>query len=430
MQCLGLFVQYLLCYTEVTMSRFARRTQVASAGIRGSNGDELPFGALYGRVITSNTHTTGDLPAQTTSGTSRISYTIQQNATNLYLTYTNWYNNNFKGSPVCHDEKNNAPITVQALVFSPGSNVGTPVTVAGQTSWTIAGGEWVQTDPLPIAVTTGQIIDVQTYAAGTRWYPTNIRNGGFQSGNHASAGSAKIATANVNGTFYAPAVITGDRSGPAVLIIGDSIGYGTGAQGPCYIDQGLVGHYGTINTAAAGDRLYWYLSGTYRSYSLFADSDCTTVVCEYCRNDLEDSRTVSQMQANLLTVWGQYHDQGKRVIQTTITPYTSVPSGQIWSADNQTIVDTTKESRRIELNTWIRAGSPMKNGAAVAPGTSGAVTAGQVGHPLYGHWEIADQVETAHNSGLWKYHSTDDGLHPNPIGINYAKLGVDYTMVA
>jgi hypothetical protein len=68
-------------------------------------------------------------------------------------------------------------------------------------------------------------------------------------------------------------------------------------------------------------------------------------------------------------------------------------------------------------------------GTAVAIGTSGAVLAGQAGHPLYSHWEIADQVETAHNSGIWKASYTTDGLHPNTTGINAAAAGVNYSQI-
>lgn len=50
---------------------------------------------------------------------------------------------------------------------------------------------------------------------------------------------------------------------------------------------------------------------------------------------------------------------------------------------------------------------------------------GQASHPLYTYWEIADEVETARNSGIWRAGYTDDGLHPTATGINAAAAGVD-----
>ncbi len=210
--------------------------------------------------------------------------------------------------------------------------------------------------------------------------------------------------------------------------MGDSIAYNSALGSSFgYIEKGLDGHYGLINTSSPGDRLYWYLAGR-RTYSKFADDDATTAIVEYCRNDMGDGRTAAQMEANLLTLWTTRHNAGQRVIQTTITPNTT--STDSWATTgNQTVANAGVEAHRVSLNNWIRAGAPTVGGTAVAPGTSGALLAGQVGHPLYGYWEIADEVETARNSGIWKAGYTTDGLHPSTTGINAAASGVDHTMV-
>ena len=59
--------------------------------------------------------------------------------------------------------------------------------------------------------------------------------------------------------------------------------------------------------------------------------------------------------------------------------------------------------------------------AAGAPQAVGAVggtvlRAGAVGHPLAGYIEVADTVESARNSGLWKAGYSGDGTHPNTVG--------------
>lgn len=134
------------------------------------------------------------------------------------------------------------------------------------------------------------------------------------------------------------------------------------------------------------------------------------------------------MQANLIMLWNQQNGYGQRVIQTTITPNTTSTDG--WATTgNQTPVNATVESHRVQLNDWLRGGAPMSGGLAVAVGTSGALLAGDTGHPLYGYWEITDNVESARNSGIWKAGYTTDGLHPNITGINAASIGVNTAII-
>lgn len=389
--------------------------------------EETPLGLLYGRTMTLNQHTLADMPANTAAGTSRFTYKTQANVTKIRLTFMNWYNSSYKASPYCTDNNNAASVTVQALVFGPGSSTGTVVTVSGNVSWTVNGGAWVQTDWIPVTMTAGQSFDVQTYVSGTQWYPTLVYSGWWASGsNQATAGSAKITSgASASTGIYMPAVVTGDHSNAAPLILGDSIAYNSALGTLGYIEKGLDGSYGAINAAVAGDRAYWALDGTGRRVkSWLFNGDSTTTIVEYGRNDLGDGRTVAQLQANLLTIWNQQASGGRRVIQTTITPHTN--STDSWATvGNQTPVNATVESRRVQFNDWLRAGAPIVSGAAVAPGTSGALLAGQAGHPLYAYWEIADQVETARNSGIWRAPSyTTDGLHPTTTGINAAATGV------
>lgn len=405
----------------------ARRLQ---QGITHSTA-ERPFGVMYGRTMTLNQHTLADMPAVTTSGTSRFTYKAQQTVTKIRLTFMNWYNSSYKASPYCKDNDNTATITVQALVYGPGSSTGIVVTVGASASWTIAGGSWVQTDWIPVAITAGQSFDVQTYVSGSQWYPTLVYSGWWAANsNQATSGSTKI-TSGASGSagIYMPGVITGDHTNGAVVILGDSIAYNSALSTFGYIEKGLDGHFGAINAAVAGDRAYWTLDGTGRRVrSWFANQDASTAVVEYCRNDLGDGRTLSQMQANLITLWNQQNGYGQRVIQTTITPNTTSTDG--WATTgNQTVANAGVETNRVNLNTWLRGGAPMSGGVAVAVGTGGALLAGQAGHPLHGYWEITDNVETARNSGIWKAGYTTDGLHPNTTGITAASAGVNTAMI-
>lgn len=132
------------------------------------------------------------------------------------------------------------------------------------------------------------------------------------------------------------------------------------------------------------------------------------MLCAYGRNDVTGGQTLAQVQATLLSLWSGAAARGCKVFQTTITPRTTTTDNFLTLA-NQT-ADAT-DPVRVALNTWIRAGSPIDPGtlAAVAVGTSGALLAGATNHPLYantaaplGYVEVADTVESARNSGLWK----------------------------
>lgn len=400
------------------MSPLARKAQFGGA--------ERRLGVLYGRVVTQMLHTIADLPAITTSGTSRFKFTVHQSADNLRFTYINWYNNTYRVTPQSQDNPNTAPITIQALVFPQGSSTGIVVKFRGENTWTIPAGGWVQSDPLPLSVVTGETFDVQTYVNGTQWYPTINGGGGFAAGNQAQVGSTKIGS--TSGSLYAPAVITGRRNGPAVLLIGDSISYSGGTIYTSFTERGLEGKYGVINAAASSDTAARAVEGSSRTYSFFANKDATTVVCEYGVNDVSYGYSLAVIQANLLALWNRHAGYGQRVIQTTITPYST--STDNWATvTNQTTKDAAEESRRVQLNTWIRAGAPIVNGVAVAPGTAGAIVAGSTAHPLYGYWEITDKVESARNTGLWKPGLTGDGLHPNGAGSVAAAAGVDSSMI-
>ena len=95
------------------------------------------------------------------------------------------------------------------------------------------------------------------------------------------------------------------------------------------------------------------------------------------------------------------------------------------------------EAVRTGYNTWIRAGAPVTvSGTAaqiaawagvytpVAPGTAGAIVAGQAGHPLAGTFDPAGAIEInaagtlTLNGGYWPYNSSTayyysiDGTHP------------------
>jgi hypothetical protein len=118
-------------------------------------------------------------------------------------------------------------------------------------------------------------------------------------------------------------------------------------------------------------------------------------------NDIS-SDTVSVVQANLISHWTELTSRGLKAWQYTLPPLVNT-STDLWATlTGQTA--STSNSKRVTLNAWIRAGSPIDSTskAAVAPGTVGALLAGSTGHPLRGYIETSDSWESSRDSGKWK----------------------------
>ena len=112
-----------------------------------------------------------------------------------------------------------------------------------------------------------------------------------------------------------------------------------------------------------------------------------------------------------------------RLGQTTMVPYTKLytgdgGAGSLATLDGQT---ETHAAWRNTMNTWLRDGAPIINGVAALTGGTGAVRAGQAGHPLIGICDIAAALEAKNSRGetVWRVDrgaATDDGTHPSVMG--------------
>jgi hypothetical protein len=125
-------------------------------------------------------------------------------------------------------------------------------------------------------------------------------------------------------------------------------------------------------------------------------------IIEYVSNDINIlARNASDVEPlNVLIATAVRRHGISRVYLTTNTPFTSSTDG--WATTtNQTPMSSL--AQRILYNTWVRAGAPIDPTTLVpvAVGTSGALVAGNVGHPITGIIDIAAPVESSLNSGLW-----------------------------
>lgn len=299
---------------------------------------------------------------------------------------------------------------------------------------TVAAGASVQSLPVSMSVVDGQ------YMAVTTTVSTGLSTNYF-SGDYVGTGSMDFAqnyasSAPTVGTvdmvdigvttqtnmstgsrIPSPSAIWGNTRDPSyVALVGDSLvmGYldtevdsdkqGLAVRGMQYEDR----LYRKVSQG--GDRMmYWTATNAAKRLALVENA--TAVFCDLGSNDIANSRTLAQLQADAQTAWTQMGRSGARVYQMTILPKTT--STDSWATKgNQTPVAPAFASGGVKdtYNTWLRAGASLTiNGKALV--------AGQSGHPLTGLVDISSAVEDTTDTHYWKSPSwTTDGGHPTAAG--------------
>lgn len=396
-------------------------------------------GATEGNVLTGQNHVMG-LNAMNTAGVYRVPYKTVTAASDLRLLFSNL---NFQSAANgAGDLDNGADITITAAVELDGTFY--RLTFGGQTSRTITIGGSVLSDPLGLDVPAGTWIWVRTYVTGTTWQSNRVNynwdgapttgGGGFTAATDATLVTSG-AIADAVAFLYGPSVIYGvsDTPLPHIVAVGDSItagkldGNGEGghispSKGGGWIERAFDGARAVVNIGRGGETgANFALNANHYRRARFITPG-SWIVAAYGRNDLGASgATTSSVQAALITTWLMGPRRGAKVAASTITPETN--STDSWATTaNQTVTNAPRETMRVAVNTWLRDGAPMLNGSAVAVGsnTTGTVRIGQTGHPVSLLLEVADAVETARNSGIWKAGYAKDGLHPK--GTGYAAM--------
>jgi lysophospholipase L1-like esterase len=304
-----------------------------------------------------------------------------------------------------------------------------PLTFEGKLSVTLDPLGSIWSDPLNIDLIQGQYLWPRTFltvnavSLGYPYtFPSSLSFGegvDFSASNPVDNRNAGTITVAGNKTCYGPSAAVGVANGtraPIVGVVGDSIVTGTGDSSPNvypdyrlgWLTRGMAGRTPLIQTCRGGD-----VTAGVRSRRRTHLNLCDLVVCATGRNDL-GTVTALQLEANWILLWRTLAAVGVAVWQSTITPRSS-------STDNWTTLanQTTDSSNpvRTQANDWLRAGAPLDaNFNPLAVGTSGALLAGNINHPLAGYLEVADWVESARNSGLWVTNFTADGIHPTAAG--------------
>lgn len=269
---------------------------------------------------------------------------------------------------------------------SSGSTV-TRLPFGGSASGVVKDGTFALTDLTPISIAAGEYFWIKIFyqnAAGV-WIcvaPQDGVNGeGFT--RYASGatdttmtfGAAGLGVANV---AFGPLAVLGMTSQPTVALLGDSRQQSGGDDfdgtstdiGECARSIGALLAY--INMGVGGDSLKSFVTGS-NSLRKRLINFCSGVQCEYGINDFNvNGDSAATLEANIVALRAILGS--KQLGYDTISPQTG----------------GTNEAARVQFNADLRAGT--------VTGVS---------------WfsEVADVVETARNSNIWKPGYSSDSLH-------------------
>jgi hypothetical protein len=248
--------------------------------------------------------------------------------------------------------------------------------------------------------------------------PGNATGAGvYQGTGGGSAGGAAPVDMTTTGTMadftgatgtlagYGPSVIKAIPSTTlphrSYVILGDSIGTGyfdtnAGYMGwPHRVFNNGSNKIPILNLSFGGASL-WRSVATGKSIwkHIGLANGCTDAIIALGRNDLTDSRTLPQMQADLTNFVTELQGRGLRVHVCTVTPGTNAANSAVLGS----------EAVRVGFNDWVR-GLPLNIATC---------------------WETADAVEVSRNNGFWKAGAfstgaTGDGtpgVHVSPAGFD------------
>lgn len=353
------------------------------------------------------------------------------------LKYGNWYANNVQEYTTWTTA---GAVTYYAAIEYPAGTY-TPVEWATQTGTlhargaNCALGSNVTSDACPVPIPRGAKFKVHVMLVSTSGsaivFPVSASSvgGGSDAVTYAAAaltidpletvmGGATTGFASTGSNFSIyPLSILGQSTVPSVILYGDSRLSGrndSNATTQATAPYTNIGYWGVgeiartldyalpyANIGCESDTILNFTTGHALRAALAADHQY--VHFEYGINDITAGRTASTIEGQLTTAYGYFPSQ--KISQSTIPPKTT--STDSWAtAVNQTV--DAFNSTRTAINDWIRT-KPS---------------------PLWEYFEVADLMETARDSGIWKnvgdgsapVAMTGDGLHETPYAYNLIKL--------
>lgn len=364
--------------------------------------------------------------AQTSVGTHRYPVYFPFACTDLQFGFVNAFDSNEAGAG--DDTDGTDPMLFNMGFEYPAGTI-YRVTAKGLIAMENDGGGVVVTDPLPIEIPAGVFGWFRTFTNSATWHATKAvytsGNGGFTVTTDLSGpGSAAIADATTFTLLIGPQFAVGrplrSPAGASCLIYGDSETFASG-DGPSTWgsapvttfatglgNAGYAGracasnNIGCINISEPGDTVQNFITNAAHFRRMIPAHFCGSAWSSYGRNDISAGRTLAQIQADLITAWSMMSNRGLRTFHSTIVPKTNSTDGWLTTTNQTPQPNAGDELVRVALNTWLRAGAPVTSAlVATTAGASGALYAGQAGHPLFGIKDPCFVVESSPNSGLW-----------------------------
>lgn len=327
-------------------------------------------------------------------------HVMRSAVSSLRLLYGAW-------TPSFNDGENDQsgqPTTYTCAIEYP-DGVFTQGKFAGSVTGTATSLGEVITDEILVSIPKNTPFRVRTWASNTNGvnYVGRAESSEYQ---EATEFGATVSDRTMGGTItrsgngvLTPYAILGISSDPSPFLLADSRGFG---QADIYTNtytndvgnmaRSIGGVMAYISGAIPGDRAAIIATGMTRRASL-AKRFCTHVMMVLGVNDITTyGRTSAQVIADLQTIMNQMRPLP--IFLGTIEPVSSSTDGWATTANQTTHANN---GQRVAVNNFAR-------GSALHAGLM----------------ELADQVESARDSGLWIPGLTGDGLHHNQAG--YIKI--------
>ncbi|CAO3459749.1 hypothetical protein [Azospirillum argentinense] len=308
----------------------------------------------------------------------------------------------------------------KASVFSQFDTAPVPVTFNGARAVTVAPGQVVVSDPLPLRLAPpGYYVRTRVaVASGQRWpvYSVNLR-GELNEGKGSAdvvdqAPKPSTLTAGVLG--FGPNAVIGvpEAVTPCVAILGSSSAYGQGDTAEAaggyqfgYLARALARDgLPFLRGGLQGDTVANFVANWTTRRRVMLESGVTHAVLQAGSNDVAGGADLATMRARMTAAFDQVAGLGLKIVPVTITPLTDSANG--WAtAAGQT--PRAGEAVRLAVNDWLRA---RPHGAIVDV------------------WDTAAALQAPSNPSLWRTDGgawTADGTHANPTAHRAAAAAID-----
>lgn len=286
------------------------------------------------------------------------------------------------------------------------------LTVSGASPTAIPAGGIVFTDLASIAIPSGATFFVWRYGSNSGGVQFCQAKNTFL-GDKCQIG-ASVADGTLTGIItdnspsnavLPPCAILATKTTPSVVIVGDSIGWGsfdtedtsssaTGYNGKIGVVARSLGNIPFINLSMPGvSALNWATSSPSNRQMIQKGSHLITQVAQ---NDIGISgQSSAQLIASIQTIWGLARS-GQKLLQATVTPSDGSTDGWLTLA-NQT---PNQAATRLTFNTAVRSGL---SGATTLMDVAGVLENGSSGK-----WVVSPSPPYTGSDG--------QGIHPTPAG--------------